>query len=622
MIISFYSFKGGVGRTMALVNIGVELALAGKSVLMVDLDLEAPGLTTYMRDLSSSPISNQPGIIEWLSETATAGSGLKSSWRDYVSRVDTKLDTHVNVMTSGRWDSSYNSRVLGFEWGDFFERGGGDILESLRTEWNDSYDIVLVDSRTGITDTAGVCTVHLPDVIVPVFTANEQSVEGVSDVIRRAQDARTALAHPRGKALIFPLASRFDDRTESELSREWMQRFARALGDFYDDWLPTSVTAKQALERTKLPYVSFYSFGDSLAVLRDSPSDVTSLGFAFRTAARLIHQDFRDVERLFQGEQFSDADDNDPVSAYSVMIAEAPEPSATELQNFMARIVSYALRSEGPVGGPPAESIDAGVQKMLIRAGIVIRREDRVVLRDRDQWAGQPAHIHKYLYDNSELLTWSHRVTEAVEDRIQHVLEGEDLAQGLAYSMESPELLTPYELELVQSSERWAMPSSRRYRYSTVLRGYVVFILSTLLGLGVGALINTIYYTPVTAVAGAAAGVFLGISLMAWTLNASRQLGFLEETLDIDGAGSALRVASLVLQPYGYTGRRSGPVAILTVQDLSRIPAAYIGLPGLRAKVPPEMLAVHLRVRGRDSMTIQGPQFAVAKVAAKLRGRH
>ena len=46
-ITTFYSFKGGVGRSMALANAGVELARRGRKVLLVDFDLEAPGLDTF-----------------------------------------------------------------------------------------------------------------------------------------------------------------------------------------------------------------------------------------------------------------------------------------------------------------------------------------------------------------------------------------------------------------------------------------------------------------------------------------------------------------------------------------------------------------------------------------------
>ena len=46
-VVTFYSYKGGVGRTLALANIGVLLAKWGYRVLAVDWDLEGPGLHLY-----------------------------------------------------------------------------------------------------------------------------------------------------------------------------------------------------------------------------------------------------------------------------------------------------------------------------------------------------------------------------------------------------------------------------------------------------------------------------------------------------------------------------------------------------------------------------------------------
>jgi len=43
--ITFYSYKGCVGRSLALANVGSQLALTGRKVLLVDFDLEAPALT-------------------------------------------------------------------------------------------------------------------------------------------------------------------------------------------------------------------------------------------------------------------------------------------------------------------------------------------------------------------------------------------------------------------------------------------------------------------------------------------------------------------------------------------------------------------------------------------------
>ncbi len=64
-VITFYSFKGGVGRTMALVNVAAELVRRGRKVLVVDFDLEAPGLETYKHLRPPKP---HPGIVEYVTE--------------------------------------------------------------------------------------------------------------------------------------------------------------------------------------------------------------------------------------------------------------------------------------------------------------------------------------------------------------------------------------------------------------------------------------------------------------------------------------------------------------------------------------------------------------------------
>src|SRR6201995_3331942 len=46
-IVTFYSYKGGTGRTMALANVAWILASAGKRVLAADWDLESPGLHRF-----------------------------------------------------------------------------------------------------------------------------------------------------------------------------------------------------------------------------------------------------------------------------------------------------------------------------------------------------------------------------------------------------------------------------------------------------------------------------------------------------------------------------------------------------------------------------------------------
>jgi MinD-like ATPase involved in chromosome partitioning or flagellar assembly len=69
-VITFYSYKGGTGRSMALANVACILAARqnekkGKGVLMVDWDLEAPGLHTFFfRDETDSKFNQQSGLID------------------------------------------------------------------------------------------------------------------------------------------------------------------------------------------------------------------------------------------------------------------------------------------------------------------------------------------------------------------------------------------------------------------------------------------------------------------------------------------------------------------------------------------------------------------------------
>ena len=74
--ITFYSFKGGVGRSMALINTAAIMAERGFRVLVIDMDLEAPGLSFLMRDALNSAVATAPlqvGLIDLLTDVKERG---------------------------------------------------------------------------------------------------------------------------------------------------------------------------------------------------------------------------------------------------------------------------------------------------------------------------------------------------------------------------------------------------------------------------------------------------------------------------------------------------------------------------------------------------------------------
>src|SRR5438270_2050592 len=101
--VTFYSFKGGVGRTMAMANVGLALARAGRRVLLVDFDLEAPGLDTF--DLIK-PSESMPGIIDFVTEYGK--TCLAPDVKQFMYECSHPgLNAKVWVMPTGRQDGSY-----------------------------------------------------------------------------------------------------------------------------------------------------------------------------------------------------------------------------------------------------------------------------------------------------------------------------------------------------------------------------------------------------------------------------------------------------------------------------------------------------------------------------------
>src|SRR5215471_19284981 len=168
LVFTFYSYKGGVGRSMALANIGVVLASEGHRVLLVDWDLEAPGLEMYFSGAArivGSP-ETTPGIVDLLEARALSKS---VSWQQCLLRAEF-FDHALDIISAGRKSEDYRSRVQQLNWEDLFRKHRiGNYINALRDEWREAYDFILIDSRTGVTDIGDICTVLLPDVLVLFF---------------------------------------------------------------------------------------------------------------------------------------------------------------------------------------------------------------------------------------------------------------------------------------------------------------------------------------------------------------------------------------------------------------------------------------------------------------------
>ncbi len=284
-IITFYSYKGGVGRSMALANVGWLLAEKyDKKVLMVDWDLEAPGLHKYFR-LREDKI--EKGLIDLFYDYKDILRQEISTLSQKFIEVDKYIIEYIKVfknggsisiLPSGRLDSQYASRVSEFNWVEFYTKWHGfGFIEYLKSQLRKKAEIIVIDSRTGVTDIGGICTMQLPDVLVILFSLNEQNISGtemiIESILKKSPEVKEQKAPP--KLIILP--SRIETYLEQEEKFEWEEIAAKRLRQY----LP-QIESKKSLKYIKqksIPYIGYYSFGEKLAVEKDPDGELAeSLG--------------------------------------------------------------------------------------------------------------------------------------------------------------------------------------------------------------------------------------------------------------------------------------------------------------------------------------------------------
>lgn len=305
IVVTFYSYKGGVGRSFALANVAALLSKWGYEVLCVDWDLESPGLTQYFRkymargrdkvDRATKPM----GVLEYVESIA---AGKAQDWREYVSPFKLpECKTQISLMVAGDQNASYMERLQALRWDELYEKHRlGKFFEEMRKEWKEDYDFVLVDSRTGVTDIGGITTIQFPDILAFFFTANYQSLYGAVDVVRDILKEHERLPYDRGGLITLPVLSRFDMREERELGKKWLGIAEDKLIPFYKNWLHEDVPIDDIINATKVPYVSYWSFGEKLAVVEDQRHDSESINYSLETLASLIAKECSETQKLIE----------------------------------------------------------------------------------------------------------------------------------------------------------------------------------------------------------------------------------------------------------------------------------------------------------------------------------
>jgi cellulose biosynthesis protein BcsQ len=279
---------------MALANFAWILAANGQHVLAIDWDLEAPGLHRYFRPFLVDPeLVETDGLIDMFwslagsaletasardKETTTAGSVDAADGADIVEALEDatrQLDHdfaaggYIDFIGAGRQGGTYSERVTSFDWRRFYELGGARTLNAAKNYLRSNYHWVLIDSRTGVSDSSGICTIQMPDTVVPCFTLNRQSIEGVAAILQSIRSFHSSTKDGiDGSAInFFPVATRIENAEQKrlEVARTYARKELRP-------YLPRAMdgSEREYWDAMEIAYKPAYAFEEVLAAYGES----------------------------------------------------------------------------------------------------------------------------------------------------------------------------------------------------------------------------------------------------------------------------------------------------------------------------------------------------------------
>ena len=317
--VAFYSFRGGVGRTMAVANVAYQLAVKRQDVFIVDFDLEAPGLS-FMPDFQprgkgpKSPI----GLAGFLAAGINGKPIPQVKDLSYVPKIarGKEVRGRIHVLPSGdlaRGGRAYDVSDLHLEQ-LYADKQRAVVIDDLREQIADEFkpDYLLVDSRTGLTELAGICTTHLAEFVVILFGLNQQNLDGTALVLQRLRKANSDIG---GRCLL--VASPVPVG-EEQLKAKRLEAARKALA------------AALEVKPEAMPDILTIPYHPQLALTEDSfvaHHPDSHLSSAYKSITGAVRA--RNAQDLgFRFEQAVEHVDRDPVRAWEILEEVCRSPKA------------------------------------------------------------------------------------------------------------------------------------------------------------------------------------------------------------------------------------------------------------------------------------------------------
>lgn len=188
-LICFYSYKGGVGRTTTMIMTAIEMAKRGKKVVLIDFDLEAPGVASIFPSASLS----QYGLLDYLIESSIYEEELQIDEymypvSDYCHVSQSGGEIYVIPAYGEIVDNDvelYRKCLMRFNLDMPIYMEKRTPIDKLLQKI-DSFikpDYIFIDTRSGLHQIGGITLSRYSQMAVLFFYGSQQNVDGMKMII-------------------------------------------------------------------------------------------------------------------------------------------------------------------------------------------------------------------------------------------------------------------------------------------------------------------------------------------------------------------------------------------------------------------------------------------------------
>ena len=217
-VVTFYSFKGDIGQSTTLGLIANLLVTSGHRVVMLDFDLEAPGISlTFPASLSSD---QKYGVVDYMYERYLMLEENTPSIADCIRRVDTPFRGELYLVPAGEFNEGYIHKLADLDMRFFYNRERNPIQHLLADIKNElEPDVVLIDAGRGFDAMGAIALLDQADLGLVGFSLTNQNFEGLKLVVQAASRQRSYKGIPDLRFLLTSMPGVAESQQQSEIAQ-------------------------------------------------------------------------------------------------------------------------------------------------------------------------------------------------------------------------------------------------------------------------------------------------------------------------------------------------------------------------------------------------------------------